>query len=57
MLSTTAFTAEVRADEEEARHIGVRGVPFFVFDRRFAVSGAQADTTFLGALQQAWGTR
>lgn len=57
MLSTTAFTAEVRADEEEARQIGVRGVPFFVFDRRFAVSGAQADTTFLGALQQAWGTR
>lgn len=57
MLSTTAFTAEVRADEQEARGIGVRGVPFFVFDRRFAVSGAQDHSTFLGALQQAWGTR
>jgi predicted DsbA family dithiol-disulfide isomerase len=54
MLSSTAFTDEVRADEREAQQIGVRGVPFFVIDRKFSVSGAQQSEAFLGALQQAW---
>lgn len=57
LLAGDAFTEAVRADEEEARRIGVRGVPFFVFDRRFSVSGAQQSATFLGALQQAWDAR
>jgi predicted DsbA family dithiol-disulfide isomerase len=57
MLSTTAFTDEVRADEHEAQQIGVRGVPFFVIDRKFSVSGAQQSEAFLGALQQAWEAR
>lgn len=57
MLSTTAFTDEVRADEREAQQIGVRGVPFFVIDRKFSVSGAQQSEAFLGALQQAWEAR
>lgn len=57
MLSTTAFTDEVRADEREAQQIGVRGVPFFVIDRKFSVSGAQQSEAFLGALQQGWEAR
>jgi predicted DsbA family dithiol-disulfide isomerase len=48
------FAAEVRADEAEAAALGCTGVPFFVFDRRFAVSGAQDADTFLLTLQRAW---
>ena len=57
LLASDAFTDAVRTDEAEARRIGVRGVPFFVFDRRLSVSGAQHSSTFLGALQQAWDTQ
>jgi predicted DsbA family dithiol-disulfide isomerase len=45
--------AAVEADIDRAREIGVRGVPFFVFDGRLAVSGAQSSEMFLGALEQA----
>ena len=38
----------------QARAIGVRGVPFFVFNDRYAVSGAQSPDVFLQALQQSW---
>lgn len=40
-LEGAAYGSAVRADEREAGEIGVQGVPFFVFDRRLAVSGAQ----------------
>ena len=45
----------VLSDLEEARGIGVNGVPFFVFDRRLAVSGAQPADVLLGAIGQALG--
>jgi len=54
MLRGKDFTDEVRFDERTAQEIGVRGVPFFVFDQKLAVSGAQPPETFLGAMQQAW---
>ena len=57
MLTTIAFTDAVRKDEAEARQLGVRGVPFFALDRKFAVSGAQQSDAFLGALRQAWEAR
>ena len=41
------FLAEVQRDIVEAQQIGVRGVPFFVFDRKYAVSGAQPVEAFL----------
>lgn len=53
MLRGTDFTDEVRYDEQTAQQIGVKGVPFFVFDQKLAVSGAQAPETFLGAMRQA----
>lgn len=56
-LTSNAFTAEVRSDEEEARQLGISGVPFFAFDRRLAVSGAQTSEVFLQALEQAWAAR
>ncbi len=57
VLATDAFTEAVHADEYEAQLIGVRGVPFFVLDNKYAVSGAQASDHFLGALEQAWKER
>lgn len=57
MLSTSAFTDAVRADEQEARRIGVRGVPFFLIGGKYSVSGAQPSEVFLGALKQAWADR
>jgi predicted DsbA family dithiol-disulfide isomerase len=51
-LSDEKYAASVRKDIAEAQQIGVRGVPFFVFDRKYAVSGAQPTEQFLGALKQ-----
>jgi predicted DsbA family dithiol-disulfide isomerase len=57
MLASTAYTDAVRSDEREARELGVNGVPFFVLDRKYGVSGAQSSDHFLGALEQAWNER
>ena len=53
VLATDAHAAEVQADIAEARAIGVNGVPFFVIDRRYGISGAQPAELFLEALQAA----
>ncbi len=44
----------VNQDIQEARQIGVRGVPFFVVDRKYAVSGAQPAEAFLQMLEKAF---
>lgn len=54
MLTSDAYNKEVNADIQLSRQFGVRGVPFFAFDRKYAVSGAQEPAHFLGALQQAF---
>jgi protein disulfide-isomerase len=56
-LEGDAWVREVRADEQEARQLGISGVPFFAFDRRFAVSGAQTSAVFLQALEKAFAER
>jgi protein disulfide-isomerase len=53
-LENGDFEDEVRADIYEAFQIGVRGVPFFVFDRKYAVSGAQDSRAFLQTLETAF---
>ena len=45
------FTNDVIADIQEAQALGIQGVPFFVFDRKYAVSGAQDPATFLETLE------
>lgn len=57
ILASDRFTDEVRADEAEGAELGVRGVPFIVFDRKFAISGAQPKEVFHDALQKAWNER
>ncbi|MFG2175145.1 DsbA family oxidoreductase [Streptomyces niveus] len=49
-----AYADDVRADEREAAELGATGVPFFVLDRRFGVSGGQPAEVFTQALEQAW---
>lgn len=53
-LASDAFTKEVREDEDEAREVGINGVPFFVLGGKYAVSGAQPASLLLRALNQAW---
>jgi len=54
LLEGDALAEEVRADEETARSIGVSGVPFFVANRRYGVSGAQPAEILLDMLERAW---
>jgi len=53
MLATDEHADAVRADTDEARALGANGVPFFVIDRKYGISGAQPAEVFLRALQQA----
>jgi predicted DsbA family dithiol-disulfide isomerase len=57
MLASDQYADEVRADESQARELGINGVPCFVLDERFAVSGAQSPQILLSALHQAWAER
>jgi predicted DsbA family dithiol-disulfide isomerase len=54
LLQSDAYAAEVQADQDEAEQVGARGVPFFVFGEKYALSGAQPSEEFLSALQQTW---
>lgn len=54
VLASDMFSEAVREDEDEARQLGINGVPCFVFDGRLAVSGAQSPQVLLSALHQAW---
>ena len=53
-LENEEFSDEVRADIFEAQQLGIRGVPFFVFDRKYAVSGAQESQAFLQTLEKSF---
>ncbi|MFD9004026.1 DsbA family oxidoreductase [Streptomyces sp. NPDC059582] len=57
LADPAAYADEVRADEREAAQLGANGVPFFVLDRTYGVSGAQPAEVFAQALTQAWGDR
>lgn len=52
VLESSDFASEVKAQINESRQIGVQGVPFFVINRKYGVSGAQAEEYFYGALEQ-----
>jgi predicted DsbA family dithiol-disulfide isomerase len=54
VLAGDAFADEVRADEQQATDLDITGVPFFVVDGRFGVSGAQPAETLRRVLDHAW---
>jgi len=57
MLASDAYTDDVRADEREARLLGISAVPFFVVDRYYGIEGAQPPETILQALDEAWAAK
>ncbi|MBK1811503.1 DsbA family oxidoreductase [Clostridium sp. YIM B02505] len=52
ILSTDQYSLEVRKDEERASALRISGVPFFVFNNKYAVSGAQSPDLFLDVLKK-----
>ncbi len=54
VLAGGEHSEAVRADLAQARAYGISGVPFFVVDRKYAVSGAQPVEVFASLLEQAW---
>lgn len=54
VLATDQFADEVAEDETTASSLGATGVPFFVIDRRYGISGAQPAETMARALEHAW---
>jgi protein disulfide-isomerase len=54
VLENGTYADDVRADIYEAQQVGVRGVPFFLFNRKYAVSGAQDSQAFLQALEKSF---
>ena len=54
VLASDRYADAVRADEAQATAYGITGVPFFVLDGKYGVSGAQPSDVLLQALRQAW---
>jgi predicted DsbA family dithiol-disulfide isomerase len=54
LLNSDAFTQEVLADRDLATQLGATGVPFFVIDMKFGISGAQPLEVFTQTLENAW---
>ena len=57
LLSTDRYADAVRSDHQAAIGLGANGVPFFVIDGRYGVSGAQGSDVFVSALARAWADR
>lgn len=55
LLQGDRYAEEVRGDEANARAAGISGVPFFVIEGTWGISGAQPTDVFLRALEQTWG--
>lgn len=54
VLESDMYRNEVIADQEQAQQIGVQGVPFYVFNNKYAVSGAQPTAVFADVLNKVW---
>ena len=54
VLASREFEADVHADAEQAQAYGATGVPFFVIDQKYGVSGAQPTEVFSQVLEKAW---
>jgi predicted DsbA family dithiol-disulfide isomerase len=54
VLGSDRYSDHVETDEAMARSLGATGVPLFVIDRRYGISGAQPAETITGVLERAW---
>lgn len=53
-LTAGEFADSVKADVQQAASIGIRGVPFFMIDDKFGISGARGAEAFASVLEKAW---
>ena len=51
-ITTNQFGDKINREIEESQQIGVKGVPFFIFDRKYALSGAQPIEQFVHCINQ-----
>lgn len=56
-LQTARYLPAVRQDQEQARAYGIQGVPFFVIDGQYGISGAQPPAAFENVLRDLWAKR
>lgn len=54
VLAGSSYADAVRADQAQARAYGITGVPFFVIDAKYGVSGAQPAESLLEVMTKAW---
>ena len=54
LFESNSFSKEVSTDNYEARLIGQSGVPFFVINKKYSITGAKGSEIFLGALNRSW---
>ena len=57
LLESNLYRSEVAQDGQLAQELGATGVPFFVFDMKYGISGAQPVDTFTQTLETAWSSR
>ena len=55
IFDSDQFTDDVENDIYQARTYGITGVPFFVFNNKYGISGAQPTDVFLNALRKSFG--
>jgi protein disulfide-isomerase len=53
-LTNSQYLNQVNRDLEESRQLGVQGVPFFVFDRKYGISGAQPIESFMQTISKSY---
>lgn len=56
-LESGQYLPAVRADQAQAQAYGIQGVPFFVIDGKYGVSGAQPPEAFAQSARQVWGEK
>ncbi|MGF2947853.1 DsbA family oxidoreductase [Microbacterium alcoholitolerans] len=56
-LESNQYLDDVRADQAQARAYGINGVPFFVIDGQYGISGAQPPEAFENVLRDLWSKR
>lgn len=54
VLASNEYAGAVRADEKQARELGITGVPFAVFDGRIAIPGSTDTGGYTNAINRAW---
>jgi predicted DsbA family dithiol-disulfide isomerase len=54
VMESNLYAAEVRADEHKSQHIGISAVPFFLFEEKYSIIGAQPASTFVELMNRLW---